>query len=64
MDQELLAAASSLTERDRTLVELLVAGIPMAELAQVMKVSVRTVANHRDAVVHRLRQAARELAAA
>ncbi|MBI4935829.1 MAG: sigma-70 family RNA polymerase sigma factor [Actinobacteria bacterium] len=61
---ELLAAARTLTVRDRALVELLVAGTPMAELAQAMEVSVRTVANHRDAVVHRLRQAARELSAA
>jgi DNA-binding NarL/FixJ family response regulator len=36
----------------------------MAEMAEVMQVSVRTVANHRDALVHRLRQTARELAAA
>lgn len=61
---ELLAAARTLTDRDRALLELIVAGTPMAELAQVMEVSVRTVANHRDAVVHRLRQAARELSAA
>jgi DNA-binding CsgD family transcriptional regulator len=61
---ELLAAARTLTERDRRLARLLVDGAPMAEMAEVMQVSVRTVANHRDALVHRLRQTARELAAA
>lgn len=61
---ELLGAARSLTEHDRLLARLLVDGAPMAEMAEVMQVSVRTVANHRDALVHRLRQVARELAAA
>lgn len=61
---ELLAAAHTLTARDRRLVDLIVRGTPVSEMAVQLEVSVRTIANHRDALVHRLRQTARELAAA
>jgi DNA-binding NarL/FixJ family response regulator len=64
---ELVAAAQrsrSLTDRDLRLVRLLIRGTSVAAVAAELEVSVRTVTNHRDALVHRLRQTARELAAA
>jgi DNA-binding CsgD family transcriptional regulator len=64
---ELVVAAQrsrALTDRDLRLVRLLVRGTSVAAVAAELEVSVRTVTNHRDALVHRLRQTARELAAA
>ena len=61
---EVVAAARTLSERDRRLVRLLANGTPIGEVASAMHVSVRTVGNHRDALVHRLRQAAAEMAVA
>jgi len=55
---EVVAGASSLTEHELQLIELLVLGCTPAEMAQRLHISVRTVRNHRDAVVHRLREAA------
>ncbi len=56
---EVVAAGRRLlSERDMELVRLLVHGRSTGEVAAAMKVSVRTVSNHRDSVVHRLRQAA------
>ena len=56
---EVVAAGRRLlSERDMELVRLLVRGCSQGEVAAAMKVSVRTVSNHRDSVVHRLRQAA------
>lgn len=55
---EVVAAGRRLlSERDMELVRLLVHGRSTGEVAAAMKVSVRTVSNHRDSVVHRLRQA-------
>lgn len=54
---EVVACASSLTEHDLQLIELLVRGCSPTEMAERLSVSVRTVRNHRDAVVHRLREA-------
>ena len=61
---ELIAAAHTLTDRDRELLALLVDGRTTGEVAAALQVSVRTVTNHRDAMVSRLRQTARALAAA
>jgi DNA-binding CsgD family transcriptional regulator len=61
---ELVAAAHALTDRDRQLLALIVAGHSVGEVAAVLRVSVRTVTNHREAMVSRLRQTARALAAA
>ncbi len=61
---ELIAAAHTLTDRDRQLLALLVEGRSSGEVAAALQVSVRTVTNHRDAMVSRLRQTARALAAA
>ncbi len=61
---DLIRAARSLTDRDHRLLALLVDGASMTEVAAKLDVCVRTVTNHRDAVVHRLRQAATELAVA
>lgn len=62
---ELVADAHRvLSARDVQLVRLLVSGRSPVEVAAAMDVSVRTVGYHRDAVVRRLRQAARETAAA
>jgi RNA polymerase sigma factor (sigma-70 family) len=61
---ELIAAAHTLTERDRQLLALIVEGRSVGEVAKVLQVSVRTVTNHRDAMVSRLRQTARTMAAA
>lgn len=54
----LVACAGSLTERDVQLIELLTSGCSPAEMAEQLSISVRTVRNRRDAVVHRLRVAA------
>lgn len=59
-----LAAAAVLSDHDRRLLALLIAGRPVPEVARELEVSERTVRYHRDAVVHRLRQAAVALAAA
>lgn len=55
---EVVACASSLTEHELQLIELLASGCSATEMAERLKISVRTVRNHRDAVVHRLREAA------
>ena len=55
---EVVACASSLTEHELQLIELLARGCSPAEMAEQLSISVRTVRNHRDAVVHRLREAA------
>lgn len=55
---EVVACASSLTEHELQLIELLARGCSPAEMAEQLSISVRTVRNRRDAVVHRLRQAA------
>lgn len=59
-----LVAAASLTERDHRLLELLTSGRPMPEVARELEVSERTLRNHRDAMISRLRQAAYSLQAA
>ena len=63
---ELVAVArrTSLTPRDEQLLALLLDGATPPQIADEMKVSVRTVANHRDALVHRLRRTADALLAA
>ena len=61
---ELIAAAHTLTDRDRALLALIVEGRSVGEVAEALQVSLRTVTNHRDAMVSRLRQTARDLAAA
>jgi DNA-directed RNA polymerase specialized sigma24 family protein len=61
---ELIAASHTLSERDRELLALIVDGCSVGEVAAALQVSVRTVTNHRDAMVSRLRQTARALAAA
>jgi DNA-directed RNA polymerase specialized sigma24 family protein len=61
---ELVDAARTLTDRDRRLLALLLRGASMAEVATTLDVCVRTVTNHRDAVVHRLRQVAADMAVA
>lgn len=53
-----VACAGSLTEHELQLIELLASGCTPAEMAEKLSISVRTVRNHRDAVVHRLREAA------
>jgi DNA-binding CsgD family transcriptional regulator len=52
---EIIAAAGSLGERDRQLLVLLAQGRSQSDLAQLFDVSERTVRNHRDAMVHRVR---------
>jgi len=54
---EVLAAAGSLSDDDMALLELLLQGHTQEEVATRLSVSVRTVRNHRDAMVHRLRTA-------
>ncbi len=54
-----LARARSLPERDLAMVQLLVHGLSMAEVAAALKVSLRSVTTHRDSMVRRLREAAR-----
>jgi DNA-directed RNA polymerase specialized sigma24 family protein len=61
---ELVDGSRTLTDRDRRLLELLVGGASMHEIATTLDVCVRTVTNHRDAVVHRLRQVAADAAVA
>jgi len=53
-----VACASSLTEHELQLIELIARGCSAIEMAEQLSISVRTVRNHRDAVVHRLREAA------
>lgn len=53
-----VACASSLTEHELQLIELIARGCSATEMAEQLSISVRTVRNHRDAVVHRLREAA------
>lgn len=48
-------AGGALSSRDRRLVWLLARGHSTAEVAADLEVSVRTLANHRDSVLHRLR---------
>ena len=55
---DVLAAAGSLSEGEMQLLELLLQGHSQAEVAALLSVSERTVRNHRDAMVHRLRKAA------
>ncbi len=55
---EVVACSSSLTEHELQLIQLLARGCTPAEMAEQLSISVRTVRNHRDAVVHRLREAA------
>lgn len=55
---DVLAAAGSLSDDDMALLELLLQGHSQAEVAAKLSMSVRTVRNHRDAMVHRLRTAA------
>lgn len=52
------ARTSVLTDDDLQLIRLLVSGRPISEVASALEVSVRTVTNHRAAMVHRLRQVA------
>jgi len=54
---EVVACARSLSEYDLQLIELFAQGRSMLEVAAALDVSERTVRNHRDAVVHRLRAA-------
>ncbi len=61
---ELVDASPLLSDRDRQLLELIVSGCSVAEMATTLQVSVRSITNHRDAMVSRLRQTARALAAA
>lgn len=61
---EIIAAAHMLTDRDRRLLALIVEGRSVGEVASALQVSVRTVTNHREALVSRLRQTARAMAAA
>jgi DNA-directed RNA polymerase specialized sigma24 family protein len=61
---ELVGNARTLTDRDHRLLALLLHGASMTEVATTLDVCVRTVTNHRDAVVHRLRQVASDMAVA
>lgn len=61
---ELVGDARTLSERDHRLLALLLGGASMTEVATTLDVCVRTVTNHRDAVVHRLRQVAADMAVA
>jgi DNA-directed RNA polymerase specialized sigma24 family protein len=61
---ELVGEARTLTDRDLRLLALLLDGASMTEVATTLDVCVRTVTNHRDAVVHRLRQVATDMAVA
>lgn len=54
----LVAAHRHLGERDLQLVRLIMSGATPPQMAEQMKVSIRTVTNHRHALVHRLRQVA------
>jgi DNA-binding CsgD family transcriptional regulator len=55
---ELLATAEQLTEYDLQLLELLASGCTAIQISQALKISERTVRNHRDSIVVRLRSAA------
>lgn len=55
---ELVACARMLSADDLRLIGMLARGCSQAEVAAALDVSVRTVRNHRDAVLHRLRAAA------
>ena len=56
---ELLVAAHHLLgQRDLQLVRLIMAGATPPQMAEELQVSIRTVTNHRHALVHRLRQVA------
>lgn len=55
---EVVAAAGMLTERELQLIELLARGCSAAEAAVALRVSERTIRNHREVLVHRLRAAA------
>lgn len=59
-----VARRGALTERDLALLALLLDGAGTARIAAELEVSVRTVGNHRDALVHRLRRTADALLAA
>lgn len=52
------ARATSFSDDDLRLLRLLVSGRPITDVASELEVSVRTVTNHRSAMVHRLRQVA------
>lgn len=54
----LVAAHRHLGERDLQLVRLIMSGATPPQMAEQMKVSIRTVTNHRHALVHRLREVA------
>ena len=54
---EVVACAGCLTEHELQLIELIARGCSATEMAEQLSISVRTVRNHRDAVVHRLREA-------
>ena len=58
------ARATTFTDDDLRLLQLLVSGRPISEVATELEVSVRTITNHRTAMVHRLRQTARATLAA
>ena len=49
---------SSLDERERAVLQALLSGAPMPEVAERLQVSIRTVSNWRTALVERLREAA------
>lgn len=55
---EVIAGARALTDDERLLVELLAQGRSPKEVASALHISERTVRNHRDVVVHRLRMSA------
>ncbi len=55
---DVIACARSLSEYDLRLIELLAQGRTAKEVASAMHISERSVRNHRDLVVHRLRVAA------
>lgn len=54
----LVAAHRHLGQRDLQLVRLIMSGATPPQMAEALQVSVRTVTNHRHALVHRLRQVA------
>lgn len=54
----LVAAHQQLGQRDLQLVRLLMSGATPPQMAEALQVSIRTVTNHRHALVHRLRQVA------
>lgn len=54
----LVVAHRQLGQRDLQLVRLIMSGATPPQMAEELKVSIRTVTNHRQALVHRLRQVA------